>query len=177
MFQVTGNQQESLERIWSGLHPGMRITEASFSGVNNLEEGVKIAFKARVPNFATNNRSSLTLTSSFVQSTLASTYAPLTERKYDVQIPYPWTLEEELIIKLPDGFRPQAVPENVALESKFGQCAVTYQFDAESGTLSIRQRFQLKATRIDLQDYDPFRRFCLDVDKALVKEIVLKRET
>ncbi|TKG93463.1 DUF3857 domain-containing protein [Puteibacter caeruleilacunae] len=102
-----------------------------------------------------------------------STYVPrkYDEREYDVQIRYPYTDVDTVVYKIPEGFVPEAMPEPLKIDSKFGtyECSVVFK----DNELVYTRKETLSKGRYAPETYDELVDFLKKIVTADKKKIVL----
>jgi hypothetical protein len=154
--------------------PGFEITPGA-AGVTagdleDLEQPVKLGVTGRAPTFARKEGKSLSMTVT-LDARLTPNFASLSRRTQDVRILGFTTLEDTYVVKLPPGMKVVSAPQDGRGETPFGRYLV--DIEQAAGQVTIKTRLELKASRIRPSQYDAWKKFCADVDRALSPELVV----
>jgi hypothetical protein len=92
-------------------------------------------------------------------------YAPLAGRQLDVRMFAQWTQEDDWTVRLPPGARVKGLPAPVQASGPYG----SYRVDVEStgNAIRVHTMVALTKTRIAASEYQAFRSWCEEVDRAL----------
>ncbi len=82
------------------------------------------------------------------------------------------TRAQEIEVRLPDGWVLAAPPAPIS--SDCGDAAYSWSLEVEPGLLRIRERFELRATRIPAARYAAFRELCRIVDQTQKQDLRLE---
>lgn len=96
-------------------------------------------------------------------------------RKTDVVIARGYLDEDEFIIHLPEGYKPETLINPVKLDTKFG----TYEIDVkekEPGTLIYQRRLLIKSGRYSKEEYKPYRDFRKKIARYDNSRIILTQK-
>ena len=96
------------------------------------------------------------------RSDLARSFARLSQRRYDLILGFPWTNQEEVVVRLPARMQVRHLPEARHLESPFGRfdLAVEQRRAATGTEVVVKTELRVDRHRIAVGDYAAFRRFC-----------------
>ena len=79
-----------------------------------------------------------------------------------------------MTVKLPAGFTLKRLPERRQIEGPFGSFTLS-SVESARGVVAVTGALTVQTHRIRQKDYPAFRRFCAEVDAAVVQELVLER--
>ncbi|MFO0658543.1 MAG: transglutaminase domain-containing protein [Polyangiaceae bacterium] len=102
---------------------------------------------------------------------LVARFASRSERKQDVVLPFPLTLSDEWVVKLPPGQPVKHAPEPVKITSPFGSYEL--QIESSAGKVVIKTKLTLEKKRVPVENYAEFRAFCEKVDRVLEDRLVV----
>ncbi len=125
-----------------------------------------IIFKESVSVSATNYASKIGDRLLFVANAFNSNkYTPkrYRNRKLPFHIQRGFLDEDEIAIKLPQGYKIEALPENIVIENNFGSYSCSYE--EVSGEIIYRRRFFVGNGKYSNNEYEAFRKFMKDVTK------------
>ena len=86
---------------------------------------------------------------------------------------YPYNLEENITIYLPEGFEVSELPENVILNEAFGSYSL--DFKVEDHTIFVKRSVKIEPQRVNIDDYPTLESFYKDRIKADQSTVVLER--
>lgn len=92
------------------------------------------------------------------------------KRKTSVYFPYPITQLDSIIIKYPDEFELEAVPDDIHLQYPFG--SYDYSLSIADNIITFVRKYEIKKQIIDINDYYSFYNFMRDVEKSDKRNIV-----
>jgi hypothetical protein len=96
------------------------------------------------------------------------------DRKHEVDLIYGFCDIDSVEIKIPAGFTPEAMPQPLSLNSKFGNYKITYAVDADK--ISMTRRFERKEGRFPAADYKELAKLYGEMYKADRGKIVLIKQ-
>jgi len=121
-------RKELLEGILNQRYPGVKIDDISISDVNDLDIPTEVKVKFSCPEYV----SVLEGTVAFpLPSEEFSSYAGLvggkTERHYDFYLGYNMSVEKDLTLSVPNGYRIASLPKDVTVNHDFGTFSRKYE--------------------------------------------------
>jgi len=154
--------------------PGFEIQDGaagvSANDMDDLEQPVKLDVRGTARGFARKEGDNLSMAVT-PSARLTSTYASLSKRSQDVRITSFATLDDTFVIKLPPGIKERAAPIPSRGSSSFGSYSV--EVTRQPGQVTVRSRVEVTARRITPKQYDAWKKFCADVDRALGGRLVV----
>jgi hypothetical protein len=100
-------------------------------------------------------------------------YAPLSQRKLDVRIPFRSTTDDDWTVHLPPGIRVLRGTQAQSTSSPFG--SVKVDVEEKPGAVRVHTAVRIDVSRVKVSDYPAFRDWCLAADRALGQRVVLGR--
>lgn len=98
------------------------------------------------------------------------------ERKTDIEFPLEWKDVDTAELKIPDGYEPESIPQNVSLKSKFGLYKTIIKI--EKNTIVYERVFEQYAGRFAAKNFAEMAEFYNSVYKSDRSRVVLvKKET
>jgi hypothetical protein len=152
------------EEIAQGF-PGVRLTEATFEGLTEIETDVSATFAFEGGDFVRGQGAEVTLPLFAQGGSLQRRYASTSTRELPVSVGVPFMLVERNAFTVPAGWTAVEVPEAVELTSPFGEATVNVTF--ADGVLRSEWTFALRVTEVAPADYAAFREFVSAVDEAV----------
>ncbi len=164
-------QKGAFETAWSRSYPGLSVETLSFSDLDKLEQPVEMTFSLTAPKLALqpNQFRPFGVVSGYLE-----TYAPLSRRRFDLLLDYPFATRFRYRCVPPAGER-LTPPADVHLASKFGSLGVTYQVGAD-GSVLVSGELDMEASRIAPASYADFRDFLRRVDQAFETPVSVGKE-
>lgn len=188
-FQTLGAQKERYEKSWNETHPGAKALRVTLPGIADLDKPVHLLGEVEVPKWgrpqaepgaepARGGTTALVLRSLGRDPDLARSFARLSQRRYDLILGFPWTNQEEVVVRLPASMLVRRLPETRHLESPFGRFdfSVEQRRAGAATEVAVKAELRIDRHRIAVADYPAFRRFCSEVDSAVAQELVVGRE-
>ncbi len=174
-YQSPGSRRAVFEEAWSRTFPGLRVQSVSTSDLSALERDVQLDFSLLVPKFARPERDGLSFTPFGQMRPYVESYAPLSTRRYDLILSYPWVNRFRHRYDLPTGFVPGALPPAVDAKSPFGH--VRLQYHAEQGAIVADGEVSIEVSVVAAKDYAAFKAFLSQADAAVQARVpVVKSE-
>jgi len=94
-------------------------------------------------------------------------------RKLPFQVQRGFLDEDVIVIKLPDGYKVEALPENIQIENDFGLYSCTYE--KALGEIIYKRKFLVKSGKYPNSEYEAYRQFMKDVAKwDSTKTVIIK---
>jgi uncharacterized protein DUF3858 len=163
-LHAEATRKQRVQQMISSMLPGSEVTAVESGDLEDVEQGVSLRVKGKVPRFARTEGDALSVPIGRREH-MVRDFAPLSARKLDVRMYAQWTQEDDWTLRLPAGAKVQRVPAPASGSSPFGTYAVTV---AQEGTaLHVKTTVALTKTRIAVAEYPAFRAWCEEVDRAL----------
>ena len=176
-YQTPGEREERFSKVWNGRFPGAKLDKLRFDGVEDRNRPVVLHAEVQVPRIAeprADGKLQLPVTArdtDFVRS-----YARLSRRRHELQLAFPWLHEEELIFRLPDGWRVVRQPGSRHEKNAFGRFDLDIEPTDQGRGLRVRSLIEVERNRVAPADYGAFRKFLGAIDGALGEKIVVAKE-
>ncbi|HZH04675.1 MAG TPA: DUF3857 domain-containing protein, partial [Myxococcaceae bacterium] len=103
-YQSPATRKSTVEQGWAQTFPGATAQEVSLSNVQALDEDVTLSYRMRIPRYAEQLPRALRFNPFGAGRTYAQTFAPLSERRFDLVLPGPWVNRFSFRYALPAGF-------------------------------------------------------------------------
>jgi hypothetical protein len=173
--QDDAGRRESLEdevKGWLPANAVVKLQEAR--GWEAPDAPLNARFKIEVPGFASTAGKRM-VSPSFFLSTLQKNIFASQIRRYPVSFPYPFTEEDELIMKLPEGYGVEAPP----YRRKAGLAYAGYEISSvvEDRQLITRRKLRFEGSLMPLEKYEELRNFFSVVQKGDGDQAVLRPES
>lgn len=143
--QYRDSENKREESIKDEIKAKLPAAEISALSIENFERGDKpltYIMRVRVPNYAQRAGKRLILQPGFFEYGSQPVFSSAT-RTYDVYFPYPWSEEDNVEIKMPDGFAIDTAdsPGEIADKSKIGSDKISMTVDTAQNTLKYKRDF------------------------------------
>jgi len=168
-YEVAGRQLNTMRANLAQVYPRVQVDSVHVEGAHDLERDINLQFSGSLDTFA--GRNVLALIPSWMPHQYVSSLAPLNSRTQELQLPAPWTTEEELHFNIPEGAAIERVPTDWTYNTPFGAASIRYQFDGRE--LVVTTSVQFLKLRIEPAEYGAFREFCQKVEKAFHEQITV----
>ena len=186
--QYTGNQQDHVRQALAQrtgrdrekwLHsaidiPSFRLLGADFSSIDAREADVTLPVTLSLPRYASATGSRLFLRPNLLER-WTMTLPPTDARQQPVEMAYAFCDTDSIRYALPEGFRIEALPQDVEVETPFGRY-VAQTSVGEDRTLVYHRRLEITQAEIPAEQYDSLRHFVQQVARADHAQVVLVRE-
>ena len=173
--QDEAGRRQSLEdevKSWLPRDAVVKLQEAR--GWDTPDAPLNTRFKIDVPGFASTAGKRMVSPSYFL-STLQKSMFNSQIRRYPISFPYPFTEEDELIMKLPEGYGVEAPP----YRRKAGLSYAGYEISSvvEDRQLITRRKLRFEGSLMPLDKYEELRNFFSVVQKGDGDQAVLRPES
>ncbi len=175
-YEAEATRRERLTSHLGGEFPGFSIDPGP-QGIRtgdfkDFDKPVTLDVTGRAPGFARREGEQLSLeVTTGVRLTPA--FASLSRRKQDVRLLAFSTRDDTFHIKLPPGSKVVSAPPEVNQQSPFG--AYSVEVEQKPGELIVKSRLEVKATRIEPNQYAAWKKFCAAADQALSHRLIVTR--
>jgi len=143
-------------------------------GGRNFIPKAEVDFSMECPKFANKNGDRLFLPMNPIAKSL---YYQRSERINRIYLAAEYTLEDIYLITIPEGFKIESLPDNVSLDSVWGDFSSVAEVDKDDpSVLRISQKFKVKQFDEDKSQYPSYKDFAKKVNKAYSAKIVISRQ-
>jgi transglutaminase-like putative cysteine protease/tetratricopeptide (TPR) repeat protein len=169
-YEAPERQRDAVRNALAEVFPSIHVDDVKVDGANDLEHPITVEFRGQLDAFS--GRSMVPLASSWSPRAYVQQLASQTTRRHDMLLPAPWTAEEELHFALPAGASVDSMPPDTVLQTPFGSASLHYR--REGREVVVRTSVQFRQTRITPAEYDAFRDFCRQAERAFQNEVKVK---
>jgi hypothetical protein len=166
-YEVAERQVDTMRANLAQVYPSVQVDSVHVEGAYNLDRDINLNFSGSLDTFA--GKETLSLIPSWLPHRYLNSLAPLASRTEELQLPAPWTTEEELHFSMPGSASIEHIPSNWVDETPFGTAAIRYELHGRE--LVVTTSVQFRKLRIEPQEYAGFRAFCQDVETAFHQQI------
>jgi len=166
-YNIAERQRDTMRANLAQVYPSVRVDSVHVDGAHDLEHDVIVNFSGSLDTFA--GQKSIELIPSWMPHKYVNSLAALATRSQELQLPAPWTTEEELHFTLPDGANLEKMPVNWKYDTPYGTALIRYE--RRGRELVVSTSVQFRKLRIAPAEYAGFREFCQNVEDAFHKEV------
>jgi Domain of Unknown Function with PDB structure (DUF3858) len=166
-YEIAERQRDTMRANLAQVYPSVRVDSVHVDGAHDLEHDVIVNFSGSLDTFA--GKKSIALVPSWLPHKYLNSLAPLAARTEELQLPAPWTTEEELHFVLPNDASLDKMPANWKYETAYGTALIRYERHGRE--LVVSTSVQFRQLRIAPAEYAGFREFCQNVETAFHQEI------
>jgi cellulose synthase operon protein C len=166
-FHAESTRKQRVQQMIAAALPGSEVTAVEAGDLEDLEQGVSLRVRGRVPQFARAEGDAREVLSVPIgrREHMVRDFAPLAARRLDVRMSAQWTQQDDWTVRLPPGAKLKSAPVPAQGTSPFGSYALAVTSDATS--LHVKTTVTLAKTRVTAAEYGAFRAWCEQVDRAL----------
>jgi tetratricopeptide (TPR) repeat protein len=166
-LHAEATRKQRVQQMIANMLPGSEVTAVDAGDLEDVEQGVALRVRGKVPRFARTEGDALSVPIGRREH-MVRDFAPLAARKLDVRMYAQWTQEDDWTLRLPAGAKVRSVPVSSNGSSPFGSYAVEVTSEpSPSPTLHVKTTVALTKTRVAAGEYPAFRAWCEEVDRAL----------
>ncbi len=174
-YHAVSTQRDRINSDLGSEFPGFEIAPGA-AGITttNLDDAtvpVRIQVHGSAATFARHEGSDLSM-SVTSNLRLTPTFASLSSRTQDVVTLGFSTTEDVVSVELPPGAQVVSQPESKQGDSPFGSYSV--EVSNEKGSVVVKSRVAVKVSRVKPKDYEAWKRFCEQADRALSPRLVVR---
>jgi cellulose synthase operon protein C len=173
-YHAKATQRSRITNDFSGSFGGFTLGQGKQSvkinDLENIEQPVQINLQGKASRIAKGPSGTITITPTPVGS-LVSSYASLSQRKFDIKLPYAFAYQDNWTVHLPKSMHIEHMPASTLLKSQFGM--VSLKIEKKANEFTIKVAVHIEKTRIKAADYKKFQDFCKKADHILGDAIQL----
>jgi cellulose synthase operon protein C len=169
-YHADASRKQRLAEDLAGELGGLDIATIDAPGLDDVEQPVSLHVRAKAREVGRKDGTTVSLPSGSKEHFVRE-FAPLSQRKLDVRIPFRSKTETEWTVHVAPGTQVTRAPLPARIESPFGSVVVTVENATSSVT--VKTSVSLDRSRVAAKDYPAFRTFCENADRALGQRIVI----
>jgi hypothetical protein len=174
-YHAKGTQRERLQQDLGAEFGGFEVSPGKASVETNdledVEQSIKLHVHGRAPGLGRRDGTEMSIPVAPARRLVAS-FAALSTRRQDVRLHVRSTLEDELSVHLPAGFKVKALPDSTHQETPFGTFAISAE--QAPGKVTVKTKITFDRSRISPTEYAAFRKFCEGADSAFLQRLVVE---
>ena len=171
-YQAANARKNTFEQGWAQTFPGLSVKDVRVSDLTELEQDVTVGFELGIPRYAEVLPTGLRFSPFGSSRNYTQSYAPLTERKFDLLMDSPWVSRLTFEYAIPAGYKVAEVPVAAKEESPFGRLSAACE-KASEAKLVCTSEVALTAARVKASEYPAFRAFLGRMDQAFARKVML----
>ena len=164
-FASAAARIDVFEKTMNELFPGAKVTAMDIENLKEPERPLVTRAEFRAPGICRAEAGAIELPALVSPTRYQKIFSPFQQRRFDLQLAPPWSVEWTVHVAIPEGFQLAKLPELNTVESPFGLARIS--FSREKKNIVVRASFRLNQNRIKAADYPAFRRFLGEVDRIL----------
>ena len=173
MFETKALRDKHLSEQLGAIFPGFRLRTSSFSGVDDLQAAIEIAFVGEAPDIVEVDGATLRVGSPDSPDEYTRLFAKSLIRKQDLLLDYPLVERRVERIVPPEGYIPGTGARTETVQSPFG--IFTLRLGIEDGAMVRERILRIQTRRIPQSAYDTWRGFMRRIDELGRTGLVLRR--
>jgi tetratricopeptide (TPR) repeat protein len=171
-FAGAAARGDIFEKTVNELFPGAKVTAMDIENLKNPERPLVTRAEFRAPGICRAEAGAIEMPALVNPTRYQKIFSPFQERRFDLLLAPPWSVEWTVHVTILKGFRPTRLPSPDTVESPFGLAKIS--FELEKNNIAVRASFRLNQNRIKAADYPAFRRFLGEVDRVLGSRLTLR---
>jgi cellulose synthase operon protein C len=170
-YQSAATRKATFEQSWAQVYPGLTVKEVTLSDPSKLEQALNLKYRMTVPRFAEALPDGLRFHPFGSGRAFAQTFAPLSERRYDLVMSSAWENRMSYRYTLPEGYALGELPPAISEETPFGRMRLSCK--QEGSTLTCEGETAITVARVKAGDYAAFRAFLTRMDQAFARKVIV----
>lgn len=164
--------KDGFEGTIAAISPDAKLINYSVSDPDRKDDPLKLNYEFQAGGWADRTRKFLIFRPSLYQTVLSETPFSKSDRKYAVSFREKSSSVSETQITLPDGFKVEEIPDNVALKTDFASFDRTYELTGS--TLKIVEKLVRQDATIPVSRYGEVKKFYESAIQAQKAQVVLR---
>jgi tetratricopeptide (TPR) repeat protein len=168
-FAGAAARRDVFEKTMNELFPGAKVSSMDIENLEQPENPLVTRAEFRAPAVCRAEEGAIELPALVSSTRYQKIFSPHQQRRFDLLLAPPWSVEWTVQVAFPKGFQPVGLPAPEKLETPFGSARIS--FERKEAAIEVRASFRLDQNRIKASDYPAFRRFLGDVDWLLGRRL------
>jgi hypothetical protein len=164
-FAGAAARRDVFEKTMNELFPGAKVTSMDIENLKEPKHPLVTRAEFRAPAVCRVEKGSIEVPALVSPTRYQKIFSPFQERRYDMLLAPPWSVEWTVRVAVPGEFQLAKLPAPDKAESPFGSAKIS--FEKKEKEVAVRASFRLIQNRIKAADYPAFRRFLGEVDRVL----------
>lgn len=158
-----------LEQPLAQIFPGVTVTEANFSDLNDLESEVSYEYAFDVPKYGFKEGNKLSFPVSLYRHEVAAAYAQLAERQSDLHTSHAWKTQNVIRYRLPKDAKLTVLPKGQVIDTPY--IALHQRVVRTEDGFETDDIVTFKKRIVPAKAYPEFREACLAIDRAMARTV------
>jgi tetratricopeptide (TPR) repeat protein len=171
-YQAEVSRKQRLTEDLSSELGGLDILGVEAPGLDDIEQPAFVHVRAKAREMGRKDGDKVSLPAGSREH-LVHDFAPLSQRKLDVKIPFRSKSETTWTVHLPPGTEVLRAPLPASVSSEFGTVTVTVENAA--GSIQVKTVSTIDRSRISAKEYPAFLAWCESADRALGQRVVVSK--
>lgn len=172
-FKEKDGQQKYIKELQKEYGPDVTLSNFHIDSLDQPESPVKINYDL---NFTTGFDADILYFDPVVNKFFNENPFKATQRKYPVELPYPYDYTYDLTMDIPNGFVVDEVPKSVNASFNGTEGNFLYQITKDQYTVQLHMKLKLNKTVFAPEDYTSLRDFFAMVVKKQTEQVVFKKK-
>jgi tetratricopeptide (TPR) repeat protein len=164
-FAGAAARRDVFEKTMNELFPGAKVTSMDIENLKEPQHPLVTRAEFRAPAICRVEEDTIEVPALVSPTKYQKIFSPFQERRFDLLLAPPWSVEWTVQVAVPGGFQLVKLPAADTVESAFGLARISFERKGEE--IAVRASFRLNQNRIKATDYPAFRRFLGEVDGVL----------
>jgi hypothetical protein len=172
-FKEKDGKQKYLKDVQKAYGPDVAISNFQVDSLDQPENPVKINYDL---NFTTGFDADIIYFDPVVDKFFDENPFKASQRKYPVELPYPYDYTYDVTMDIPNGYVVDELPKSVNASLNGTDGHFLYQISKDQYTVQVHMKLQLNKTLIAPEDYNALRDFFTMVVKKQTEQVVFKKK-
>jgi len=164
-FAGAAARRDVFEKTMNELFPGAQVTSMDIENLKEPQHPLVTLAEFRAPAICRAEQGTIEVPALVSPTKYQKIFSPFRERRFDLLLAPPWSVEWTVQVAAPEGFQLDKLPGAYKAESAFGLARISFERKGEE--ILVRAVFRLNQNRIKAADYPAFRSFLGEVDGVL----------
>jgi len=177
-YLINSGESEHLEKLLKsglfGLSDKFRIDHIAPSNDGHKLGDILIKVEGQVKNAVHKIKGKYYLKLDFLETDIFHDEINLDDRKYPLDLQYPRTYRDSIVVNLPDGWTILEIPEEQLLESELGKLTITPEIDSNS--VSIKKVFTNNNYFIEPEQFPELEAYRIKIKSSDKLHVVLSKD-
>ncbi|GEM_PF-3768573 len=166
------NRTNAIQRFsafWNSMYPGSHISYVHLVADADLSSVPEYYYSVSIPSFAQRTEDTLTVNLIQVRHEFLKTFCVHSQRAYDLNINFPYTITNHIEYIYPNNYTVQTVPASFSVDTK----SIAYSLTATKteNSIMIDIVYTMKMKSIPVEAYAAFRTACERIDEKEHEQI------
>lgn len=178
-FEIPAQRKPALEQLLASRFAGATVAHQTFSDLGDIDEPVHFKLTVDTPSFVSEAPEGLVIATPrdfFESAQSLLSFAAMETRQHDVLLGNPRRSALEVRYEFPEGFEVKTVPKAHTLDTAVGQLEIRFTLESPR-VLVARREFTLTSHRVEISQYEAFRKLSATLERLRNEKIILDRKS